>query len=337
MSTLSSLTNRFAFLARWFRRQDEFDHGGVAVAVNHPHTAANGDGDGDHNGNGKRPGLLLRRRASRERNLAQLQQAYEEVVELVHTLKQHMDAQSERSERLLTMMEGLPEALKSLPEANRNQTQTLQAIEGHLKQQTHHSEGLTQAIQGLAKAAGNQEHAMGLIQQQLDAGQTSREQMHENFTALGETLRHMSESNQAATQLLTRLNDKHEQSDTHMQQMVARNQRQMTVMSIVSWSLAIVALGVAAAVAISVGQQTSGVAVSPTTTETTAQVAGLTPTVDAAPEQAASTPATTTETAAPNDLDALLPAFDPYADLLRIEPLAGTASNPTTTARATDN
>lgn len=277
-SRRSGLASRFAFLTRWFRRQDNsygerygFDassssQNADADALDDPDAPTTGNGNGHGHGDGPdhdheppRRSLLRRRPGgSRERSIAQLQQAYEEVFDLVGTLKQHMEAQSHRSERLIEMMEGLPEALKSLPEANRNQTQTLQVIEGHLKQQNLQSEGLTQAIQGLAKAAGNQEHAMNLIQQQLDAGQESREQLHQNFSHLGETLEQMTETHQASTQLLTRLNDTHEQSDVQMQQLVARNQRQMTMMSVVSWSLAIVALTVAGAVAIWVGQQING-------------------------------------------------------------------------------
>ncbi len=301
LSTLSALTSRFAFLGRWFRRQDdlkyEIQNDVQNVRHDRPYTATvtdsdvstngdgDGNGDGNSNGNGRR--FLKRRRdkSSRDRSIAQLQHAYDEVIDLVGTLKQHMESQSERSDRLLTMMEGLPDALKSLPEANRNQTQTLQAIEGHLKQQNHHNEGLTQAIQGLAKAAGNQEHAMSLIQQQLDAGQQSREQMQANFGALSDTLQHMSDSNQAGAQLLHRLSDKHEQSEAQVQQLVARNQRQMTMMSIVSWSLAIVALAVAASVAIGVGRAdapspTTAVAAPNTPAAQTAGVADINATSD---------------------------------------------------------
>lgn len=346
LSSLSSLTHRFAFLTRWFRRQDDFDDTAAAVATaeptrstvhGHGHGAGNGNhnGNGDHKGNGRGSGSFLRRRSSRE---AQLQHAYDEVIELVTTLKHHMESQAERSERLLAHMEGLPEALKSLPEANRNQTQTLQAIEGHLKQQNQHTEGLTQAIQGMATVAGNQEHAMGLIQQQLDAGQASREQMHESFAALSNTLHHMSDSNQAGTQLLNRLNEKQQQSEAQMQQLVMRNQRQMTMMSIVSWSLAIVALAVAAAVAVSVGRQATEASAQPGASAG-AQVAGVAQPVDDAVDAAGQAPVdatapTSEATADPTthsaaagatlndggDLSDWQPFADPYRDLLRIEP-----------------
>lgn len=269
MSSTTTLAGRLAALARRFRRDDDtrsFDASSPTSQPGHE-IDDNGGANGLHNGSGNghddgpdneprppRRWLTRRRESSRERSVAQLQHAYDEVIDLVGTLKQHIEAQSERSERLLTMMEGLPEALKSLPEANRNQTQTLQTIENHLKQQHQHSEGLTQAIQGLAKAAGNQEHAMNLIQHQLDAGQESREQLHENFNALGKTLGHMSETNQASAQMLSRLHEQQEQNEAQLERIVTRSQRQMTAMSIVSWALAILALGIAGAVAVWVGQ-----------------------------------------------------------------------------------
>ncbi len=240
---MSGLSTGWSYLTSWFRRD--------------PATAANGRGNGE--------ALPARQQAaSRDRAIAQLQGAYEEVVGLMSSIQQHMQAQSDRSERLLAMMEGLPEALKSLPEAQRNQTRTLEAIQGHLAEQSRHTAGLTQAIQGLAQAADTHERSMNIIQQQLDASQHNGEQILSSFSSLSETLGRMTDSSQAGTAVLQRLAERSEQSDDQVRRLFTRSQRQFTIMSVVSWALAILALGVAGLVAYAVAQQSFALAPAPT-------------------------------------------------------------------------
>ncbi|MEX0886677.1 MAG: hypothetical protein WD009_09585 [Phycisphaeraceae bacterium] len=224
---MSGLATGWTYLTSWFRRE--------------------GNADGNTQ--------LARQVAPRDRAIAQLQGAYEEVVGLMTSMQQHMQAQNDRSERLLQMMEGLPEALKSLPEAQRNQTRTLEAIQGHLAEQSRNTAGLTQAITSLAQAADNHERSMNIIQQQLDASQHNGEQILSSFSSLSDTLGRMTDSSQAGTAVLQRLADRGEQSDQQMRQLFSRSQRQFTIMSAISWALAILALGVAGLVAFAVTQQ----------------------------------------------------------------------------------
>ncbi|MFP4145900.1 MAG: hypothetical protein ACLFV3_12245, partial [Phycisphaeraceae bacterium] len=223
---MSSLTSRLPFISfftDWFRR-------GGKVELNAQDAKKSGkaveEGDGSV--------VLQRNQPPRP---ARKQEAWDEMVSLIHNLKGHMEAQSQRSERLLEMMEGLPEALKSLPEAHRNQAQLLQAIRGQMEQQTLNSQGLTQAIESLSTATDRQEQAMTHIQGQLDASREDRQQLNSSFSALSDTLGQMSQSTQAGTDLLHRLADRSAQSEAQMQQLFARNQRQSTIMSVVSWAL----------------------------------------------------------------------------------------------------
>ena len=189
---------------------------------------------------------------TRETALAKLQEGYDQVVDLLGNVRTHMEEQSQRSERLLAMLEGMPEAIKTLPEVTRNQTRTLEAIQGNLETQTQHNARLADALNGLSRTTEQHEHAMTAIGQQLDAGQQTSERMLENFTALGGTLNHMSASNEASTDLLRQIADQDSKAAEQVRELFVRNQKHMTTMSVVSWSLAIVALTVAGWVAVSI-------------------------------------------------------------------------------------
>lgn len=189
---------------------------------------------------------------TRETALAKLQEGYDQVVDLLGNVRSHMEQQSERSERLLTMLEGMPEAIKTLPEVTRNQTRTLEAIQGNLETQTHHNGRLADALDGLSRTTDQHEQAMTAIGQQLDAGQQTSERMLDSFGALGGTLNQMSHSNEASADMLRRIAEQDSIAAEQVRELFLRNQKHMTTMSVVSWSLAIVALTVAGWVAVSI-------------------------------------------------------------------------------------
>lgn len=198
------------------------------------------------------------RKPPKETAVDKLQKGYEEVVELMGNVKSHMEQQSQRSQRLIEILEGLPEALRSLPEANRNQTRTLQAIQQTLGEQSKHNGRLADALTGLAKTNENHSRAMAAIGNQLDASQQNSEQMRDSFNTLGGTLGRMSASNEASTSLLRQIADQESKAADQVRQLFVRNQKHMTTMSVVSWSLAIVALTVAGYVAVSVSRLAPG-------------------------------------------------------------------------------
>ena len=137
--------------------------------------------------------------------MQQLQKGYEEMIDLMGSVRTHMELQSERSERLLTVLEGLPEAIKSLPETSRNQTRTLEAIQSSLEQQGEHNSRLSDALNSLSRTTSQHQQAMTSVGKQLDSGNQRSEQMLHSFKGLNGTLDRMSESNEASTGLLQQI------------------------------------------------------------------------------------------------------------------------------------
>jgi hypothetical protein len=197
---------------------------------------------------------------------AKRDRGYNEMMTLLDDVREHMQHQANRSERLLQVMEGLPEALQNLPETNRNQVRILEAIEGHLDQQTQNQSHLTNAINGLSRTTETQEQNIGIIKEHLGRQEQTDQQMLTSFSSLTNTLGKLNESSQASAKSLQQLTDRGEEREHEMRDLFKRNQKQMAAMSAVSWALALVALAVAGFVALSVSQQmtsSSGNAASP--------------------------------------------------------------------------
>jgi hypothetical protein len=92
------------------------------------------------------------------------------------------------------------------------------------------------------------------MQTQLAAQQDTDERMRDSFSTLNTTLTKLDRTSHANTDMLAVLAEKAEQTDEHMHELYGRNQKHVVAMSVVSWSLAIVALTVAGFVAVSVGR-----------------------------------------------------------------------------------
>ena len=239
---MPKLTDRFGNFVQWFKRGRKngaivTDDGGGVMVEEMEHEDS-----------------LPTKRIAKESPVEKLQRGYEEMVALMTSVRNHLETQAERSERLLRVLDGLPEALKSLPEATRNQTRTLEAIQTNLSQQVQHNTKLAEALNGLSQSTKHHEHAMSAIGQQLDAGHQRSEQILGSFNCLTSTLDRMTDANEASTILLRRMAEQESQAAEQVRQLFVRNQKQMTTMSIVSWSLALVALTVAGFVAVSLGK-----------------------------------------------------------------------------------
>lgn len=250
------LTTRFGNFVQWFRR------GSKGAAPTGPQETSNVATMTAEQEEGDAPAAAMTpvvveppaRKSPKENAIEKLQRGYEELVDMMGHVRCHLAQQSERSERLINMLEGLPEALRSLPEATRNQTRTLETIQTSLSQQSSHNARLAEALNGLARTTSHHEQAMSAIGQQLDASHQRSEQILSSFTSLSGTLGKMSDANEASTGLLRRITEQESQAADQVKQLIMRNQKHMTTMSVVSWSLALVALTVASYVAVSVGQ-----------------------------------------------------------------------------------
>ncbi len=185
-------------------------------------------------------------------SMHEIKQGYGEVIQTMASLRQHLDEQSQRSDQMLRMMDGLPELLRSIPEQTRVQTQLLRAIASQLDSQNTTNGHLTEAIQSLSKAADKQDHTLGQVREHLAAESNTRKELHAGIVTLNSTLESVEASNFAARDALRTVTEQQQERDEQVRSMFRRSQRLNTAMTLVSWALAIGALAVAGYVAFEV-------------------------------------------------------------------------------------
>ena len=183
--------------------------------------------------------------AKRDQAIADLKAGYDEVVDLMKTVRTHLNDQSERSQHLLELLRHMPEALQSLPETNRNQSRLLEVIQNHLDQQSRHATRFNDSLTTLTRVTEQQTQILGVIQQHMDASSQTDDKLLRSFTAMNQTLENLNDSTRLSANNMRELNERAAADDRRMQQMMEKTGRQMTVLSITSWIMAAIALGVA--------------------------------------------------------------------------------------------
>lgn len=180
---------------------------------------------------------------SREVTIAQLRNGYTEIIDTMKAVRSHLEQQADQSKRMLDVMQAMPDLLRAIPDSNRNQTHVLEAIHANLEHQNRASSELSAALAGLTQATGK-------IGNHIQQGAESQQELTDRLGTLSTTIQRLDESNRDARDTLRLAVSESDEKNKAVREMVARSHRQVVVLSIVSWALALVALASSAALAI---------------------------------------------------------------------------------------
>ena len=173
-----------------------------------------------------------RSRAGRELAMRQLQQGYVEAVETMKSVREHLERQSDRGDRMLDMMQGVPEALKSIPEAARNQERMLTKISENLERQNETAGHLTNAIVSLAGASEKQGHTLEGINARMAEEDASRKQLNAGVANLNDTLGGVQQESTATRESMHRLQEESRLNDQRMHEMYQKSNKLTLLMVI---------------------------------------------------------------------------------------------------------
>jgi chromosome segregation ATPase len=160
-----------------------------------------------------------------ERPKQDLQRGMDEIMSLVRRVGDHLDSQSQRTEKLLTLAEDLPQALQALPEINRQNGQLLETLSEHLRHGSKREQALNETLRSLSESSSQHTHVLGLLQQQFDASTQAAQQMTETLGSFSKALTDLAATNSRSTDILARIVDDTEQRESRMAAMVQRSER----------------------------------------------------------------------------------------------------------------
>lgn len=192
---------------------------------------------------GKSSEVVKREERGREAVVNELRRGYGQLVDTMQSVQAHMEHQSKRSDRIMEVVEALPEVLRSIPESARQQNKTLESLAESLRVQNQSTGELTHALAGLAEATRRQEQTLTGMHDRLNdtvsRGEETQQSMLGGIRQMTGAIEGVTRDQQAGRSAIAQVADQSR-----------RQQKQMMAMNGVSWALAVLALGVSGWVAV---------------------------------------------------------------------------------------
>lgn len=169
----------------------------------------------------------------------------DEIMGLVRRIGEHLDSQSERTERLLNVVDRLPQALDALPEINRQNARLLESLHDHFAQTQRREEMLGSAMSTISETSGRQTEVLGLVQQQLDSNRETASTLGTTLETLQHAIGNLAESNGRSAQVLARMSETAAERENELSTTIARTQRWMICAVFVCGAASVIAVAVA--------------------------------------------------------------------------------------------
>ncbi len=169
----------------------------------------------------------------------------DDVMSLVERIGGHLDGQTERTTRLLTLMERLPQALDALPEINRQNARLVESLHEHLVQSKRREETLNTLLDTITGTSSRQTDVLGLVQHHLDTSSQATENLSGTLEALNTALGEISESSAGSARILKTVTETAERRESELFTTINRTQLWMIGAVCFCGAISIVAVVVA--------------------------------------------------------------------------------------------
>ncbi|HEX8323360.1 MAG TPA: hypothetical protein VF595_05545 [Tepidisphaeraceae bacterium] len=192
--------------------------------------------------------------------LESLQNGFGTLTELMSSIRESLEKQSDRQDQLLEHLSRLPAVLEQLPENSRIQGETLKALHQELAAQHSNQQRLTEILDHVSKSSAAQHEALDGLNDRMDRARQTDEQIANNLHSVGTTMHDIGRSTTAGAQMIESLRDNMSSRDNDLQQVLMKQATRFTVMLAVAIFLSIAALVAVAVIGylLLMKQQTGG-------------------------------------------------------------------------------
>jgi vacuolar-type H+-ATPase subunit I/STV1 len=215
-------------IGSWFRRSREVDGTAKSAAT-------------DIVPGNPRPSIL-NPLAKRDQAIANLQQGFSTLTDLMSTIKDNLHDQGRRQDELLTYLSHLPQAIEGIPETNRLQVESLKAISARLEQQNTQQNLIGEILGKLADNDLQQKQAVADVRTRVENVAEQNKNISENLSSVGAAMQTVSKNSQASAQVLEQVRDNLQQRDGQLERLLHKQAMRFTSLLYVAIFLSIAAL-----------------------------------------------------------------------------------------------
>jgi chromosome segregation ATPase len=211
-------------------------------------------------------GSILRPWAKRDQAIANLNEGFHTLTELMGAIKDNLNDQGRRQDELLKYLSHLPQAIQSIPESNRIQGETLRAIHARLEQQNEQQRLIAEILDKVNESGTEQRQTVDEVRSRVETIAEHDRKMSDNLSSVGAAMQTVSRNSQASAQVLEQLRDNINNRDGQLERILHKQAMRFTTMLAVAIFLSIAALGAVALIGWQLMNRPQG-GTTPTTTQ----------------------------------------------------------------------
>ena len=231
-----SQTTLFNRIGRWFRPGSgaaRTENGDQHQVVGEPHS----------------PGTALDTRttflrpwAKRDAAISQLQEGFTTLTDLMGSIRDNLEKQNTRQEELLNALQQLPAVLQSIPENNRMQNETLQAIRGQMEGQSAQQQKLGEILNHIGKTTTEQRQMVDALRGRVEDLHKADTTIADYLNNVGSALKDVSQNSASTSQVLSQMRDNINERDDQLERVLHRQGTRFTTMLAVAIVISVAAL-----------------------------------------------------------------------------------------------
>ena len=185
---------------------------------------------------------FLRPWARRDAAIANLQEGFTTLTDLMSGIKDNLEKQSQRHAELMNYLSHLPQLAQDLPEANRVQGETLRAIQQQIETQGTRADRLSEILDRMNTAGVEQSESLHALHERVESFRQQDQAISDNLTSVGEAMQTVTKNTTTSTQVLEQLRDNIDNRDGQLERILHKQNVRFTTMLAIAIFLSIAAL-----------------------------------------------------------------------------------------------
>jgi chromosome segregation ATPase len=187
-------------------------------------------------------GSILKPLNKRDQAIANLQEGFNTLTDLMSTIKENLNDQGRRQDELLGYLSHLPKAIEGIPETNRLQVESLKAISARLEQQNTQQNLIGEILGKLADSDLQQRQVVEDVRGRVENVAEQNKVIAENLSTVGSAMQTVSKNSTASAQVLEQVRDNIQRRDGQLERLMQKQAQRFTWLLAVAIFLAIAAL-----------------------------------------------------------------------------------------------
>jgi chromosome segregation ATPase len=180
--------------------------------------------------------------ARRDAAITNLQNGFGTLTELMTTIRDALQKQSQRQDELLQCLSHLPEALDAIPESQRVQAETLKTLCQQIQQQGTQQSRLTEILDKVSEAEQSQSRNLDALHERVDRLDEHGEAISSNLRSVGSAMQTVSHNSDSSAQVLRQMRDNLSTRDGELERILHRQNTRFTTLLAIAIFLSIAAL-----------------------------------------------------------------------------------------------